>query len=183
MKRILFAALAVVLAVGFAGTVNAKKMYLLNFDKGGMPNDNNNVDCSLAEDKAPKGQIYLKLVAIKPDAQYWCGEYAPKKANWDGYDVIKFDYFNEDKGPTAINFVVKPKGSDYNTRFDASIVARPGKGSVEIEIAGACGNGGNPIDWKTPIGQWNISGMLKAPLHIGNVTLETTEDEADEKKK
>jgi len=184
MKRILLAALVAVLAVGFAGTVSAKKMYLLNFDKGGMPNDNSNVDCSLAEDKAPKGQIYLKVTPIDATKNTWMGEFSPKKANWDGYDLIKFDYFSEAKTPTSLNFVIKPKGvgGDYNGRFDAMVVARPGKGSIEIEIAGACSNNGNPIDWKTPVAQWLISGTYSAPIHYGNVTLETSEDEKETKK-
>jgi len=183
MKKIAVAVLALVLVFGIAGTAAAKKMYLINFDKGGMPNDSNGCEFSLSEEKAPKGQIYLKISPTKDSkpGEMWCGEFGPKKANWDGYDVIKFDYFNEAKGPQALCFIIKPAGSDYNTRLDANFVARPGKGSVEIEIAGACGNGGAPIDWKTPVKQWNIGGV-SGPIHIGNITLETNEDEKDTKK-
>ena len=180
MKRIMLVAVALVIAFGFAGIASAKKMYLLNFDKGGMPNDASGCEFSLSEDKSPKGQIYLKIVPAK-EGIMWCGELSPKKANWDGYDVIKFDYFNEGKVPQSLVLCIKRKGDKYNTRLDANFVARPGKGSVEIEIAGACGNSGNPIDWKTPVAQWVISGV-KAPIHIGNITLESTEDEKDSKK-
>ena len=181
MKRYLGVALAIVLALGIAGSVSAKKMYLINFDKGGMPNDVNACEASLSEEKAPKGQVYLKITAA-PGASFYCGEFAPKKANWDGYDVIKFDYFNEGKNPQALTLTVKPTGSDYATRFDASFVARPGKGSVEIEIAGASGNGGSPMDWKKPINIWNLNGSLTSPIHIGNITLETLEDDKPAKK-
>jgi len=182
MKRITIAVLAIVFTVGFSGTLNAKKMNILNFDKGGMPSSKNNVEVSLAENKAPKGQIYLKMVPIVPGELFWCGEYQPKKAVWDGFDVLKFDYFNEDKNPVNLQIVIKPKGREtYQARFDSNIVARPGKGSVEIELIGSCGNDGNIVDWKTPVAQWNISGKLNAPLHIGNVTVETLEDEKDKK--
>ena len=82
----------------------------------------------------------------------------------------------------GIIFVVKPKGAEgYYTRFDSSFVVRPGKGSVEIEIAGSCNNSGAPLDWKVPVAQWLISGTYSAPIHYGNITLETMEDEKETK--
>jgi len=171
-----------VLAVCF--TADAKKMYLINFDKGGMPNDSANCEFALSEEHAPKGQIYLKVTTKTPTANdyYWCGEFGPKKANWDGYDVVKFDYFNESKSPVSSAFSIRPKGSTYATRLDASFVMRPGKGSVEIEIAGACSNSGTPLDFKIPLIQWGLTGQGSVVFHIGNITLETNEDEKDSKK-
>jgi len=178
MKKVMVASFALLLVLGFAVTANAKKTAIINFDKGGMPNDMNCVEAALCEDHAPKGQVFLKIMTTKDfkDA-WWCGEFGPKKANYDGYDVIKFDYFNEDSAPVSLAFIIKPKGSDYNTRMDVNCMLRPGKGSIEFDIAGACGNGGQPIDWKTPVGQWNLSGgALKKPIHIGNIWLATSDD-------
>jgi len=173
---------AVLAAVCF--NASARKMYLINFDKGGMPNDSANCEFALSEDKAPKGQIYLKITTKTPTANdyYWCGEFGPKKANWDGYDVVKFDYFNESKTPVSSALSIRPQGSDYNTRLDANFVMRPGKGSVEIEIAGACSNGGSPLDFKIPLKQWGLTGQGSVVFHIGNITLETNEDDKDAKK-
>ena len=182
MKKALVVALAVALVFGISVSAQAKKMFVMNFDKGGMPNDSSNCEFSLSEEKAPKGQIYLKVTATEAGKPIMFGEYAPKKANWDGYDVVRFDYFNEGKNPQALIFTIKPKGATYPTRMDASFIARPGKGSVEIEIAGACGNGGTPIDWKTPLYQWYVNGPLSSAIHFGNITLETLEDDKPAKK-
>ena len=127
MKRYLVMALAIALALGIAGSVSAKKMYLINFDKGGMPSDINACEASLSEEKAPKGQVYLKITASAP---FYIGEFGPKKANWDGYDVIKFDYFNEGKTPQSLNFIVKPVGSDYTTWMQALL---PGPAKVRLK--------------------------------------------------
>ena len=139
MKKVIILALSMLLSLGMFGTLHAKKMYLINFDKGGMPNDSTGCEFSLSEEKAPKDHVYLKVIPNKKDKGgdvWWIGEFGPKKANWEGYDVIRFDYFNEGTQPQQLVFLIKPKGSDYNTRLDSQFVARPGKGSVEVEIAG-----------------------------------------------
>ena len=78
-----------------------------------------------------------------------------------------------------MNFMIKPKGTEYKNRMDNTIVLRPGKGTCEIEIAGASANNGSSIDWKTPIAQWSIGAKISGIFQIGSISLETTEDEKE----
>jgi len=188
MRKLLIVFSAVVLTLSLVSIASAKKMYVVNVDKGEMPNDISGCEVNLTEDNATtKGGLMLKLkiVASKKES-WWVGEYNPKRGIWDGYDYFVFDAYNPENNPISLEFIVKPvRGVSYKDRFDQSIVLRPGKNRVEISIAGATTNGGGAIDWKKKIAQWNIGeGQSSKPgriIYVGNFRLETEGHEEEEK--
>jgi hypothetical protein len=185
MRKLLIVFSAVVLTLSLVSIASAKKMYVVNVDKGEMPNDISGCEVTLTEDNATtKGGLMLKIVSSKES--WWVGEQNPKRGRWDGYDYFVFDAYNPEKNPISLVFTVKPvSGASYNERFNQSIVLRPGKNRVEISIAGATTNGGDAINWKKKIAQWNISEYQSSKpgrtIYVGNFRLETEGHEEEEK--
>jgi len=180
MRKLLkfFGIIALLIALGIPAA--AKKLDLLKFDKGETPNDTNACETSLAEEHpAKKGGVSLK-VSISGD-DWWIGECPPKRGLLDGFDIIKFGIFNPSKEPRGLNFVIKPKSPiSYEDRFDSSIVVRPGQNDLEIEITGACTNGGKPLSLKDRIAIWSLSGGFKKGENFFFQTFKAeTADEGD----
>jgi hypothetical protein len=153
MKKVLLAVCTLVLLVGFSG---AKKLDVLKFDKGEMPNDVNQAECSLAEEHAmKKGGVSCKVT--RTGDGWWVAECPPKRRIWDGFDVLKIGLFNPQQKPLSFNFVIKPKSPiAYEDRFDYAFVARPGQNEIEVELTGACTNGGKPLSLKDGIAIWGM---------------------------
>ena len=175
--RKLMLLLAVVLAV--SGLAFAKKANLLNVEKGELPNDSSAVNINLSEENAfTKGGVCLKLDAATYPADFHAGDFQPKKGVWDGFDYLRFEYFNPGKTPMGLELVVKPEGAggDYTLRFDQPLMFAPGKHAIEVELTGACSNNGAAIDWKKKIKQWYLAGKLIGPLYIGNFMLLGADD-------
>jgi hypothetical protein len=178
MKKIIRVLNVIIVIFGLVNIASAKKMYVVNVDKGEMPNDISGWEVTLSEEYATtKGGLMLK-VSSKGEGG-WMGEYNPKRGIWDGYDYFVFNAYNPGKDPVSINLTIKPTPNcTYNDRFDQPIVLRPGKNKVEVPLAGATTNGGGAINWKNKISQWNINGSIKE-LYIGSFML-MTEDELEE---
>ena len=158
MKRVsqVLGVLAFLLLLGVPAAVSAKKLEILKFDKGETTSDNSNVEVSLAEEhSAKKGGVSEKVT--RTGDGWWVAECPPKRGIWDGFDVIKIGIFNPNKAPLSFNFVIKPKAPiAYEDRFDYSFVARPGQNDVEVELTGACTNGGKPLVLKERIAIWGM---------------------------
>jgi|GEM_PF-1293737 len=188
MKKfsVLFSVLALVMCL--AGSASAKRMMVVNTDKGEMTNDNGaGIEVTLSEDNSvTKGGLTLMLKAGEKGGG-WLGEFNPKRGVWDGYESFKFDCFNPDKSPASLNFMVKPvAGATYDQRFDCPVVIRPGKSVAEVTISGANTNSGAAIDWTKKIYIWNLSGFKpNQVLYMQNFRLETedAEEEAPKTKK
>jgi len=185
MKKISIVLSVIAIMISLTGALNAKKMVVLNTDKGELPNDNGGeVEVTLSEEhSATKGGLTLKVTA-SAKGKGWIGEINPKRGVWDGYECFKVDVFNPGNKPATLNFVVKPtSGADYNERFDSPIVIRPGKSTAEVQISGANTNGGKGIDLSKKIAQWIISNFQpKQVLYFQNFRLETEGDEKEEPK-
>jgi len=181
MKKlsVLFTVLA--LLVSLTGLASAKKMMVLNTDKGEMPNDVTGIEVSLSEENSvTKGGLTLMIKAGEKGGGYF-GEFNPKRGVWDGYESFKFDVFNPGKAPAALNLTVKPvTGATYQNRFDCPIVVRPGKSVAEVTISGANTNGGAAIDWTKKIYIWSIDGFKpNQVLYMQNFRLETEDAEEE----
>lgn len=186
MKKILWILSMVIFIMGLStiGTAKVKKLMLVDINKGQMPNEIKG-KASLSEENAPKeGEVTLKI-EVGEDGLFHVGEYSPKKCVWEGFDTFKFDAYNPGKEMIKLHMSLRPfMPFAYNNRFDADLVIRPGKSTVEVPIAGTVTNDGTPIDWKK-VYHWYIHNpALLAPgttLYLGNFRLETEEEEVEKK--
>ena len=189
MKKTLMLLGVIVAVMGFSTEASAKKMMLINLDKGEMPTDVVGVEASLSEEHATtKGGLSLQL-EVKAKAEgatsegWYVGEYGSvKRGVWDGYEYLRFDVFNPTKEMLPLNITIR-QGS---LKLDSPIVARPGQSTLELQIAGLTDNKGAAFDLTTKLKAWNINqyGAVKAKsvLFISNIRLETDGDEAAPKK-
>ena len=174
MKKLMLVTALLALVFGLAA---AKKANVMNVEKGELPSDVSKCTVNLSEENAfTKGGVSLKVDAAAYPVSCAFGEYQPKKGVWDGFDYLRFEYFNPGKTPMGLIMTIKPEGSDYQTRFDQPIMLAPGKHAIEIELTGACSNNGQAIDWKKKLKQWYINGNLTGPIYLGNVQLMGADD-------
>ena len=186
MKKLILAA-SLVLCLAFSA--GAKKMIIINIDKGAIPDSIAGCTASLDDNEkfcGKKGGMSLK-VECAADEGCFIAECPPKKAVWDGFDVIKYNIYNPQKGPISINMTIKSKqfGNDYNKRIDYTCMAKPGMNEIEFDITGTCANDGSIYDWKGPIGIWTIAPGLKKgeAIYLSNFRVETAEDDSKDSKK
>jgi hypothetical protein len=184
MKKLLVVLLALVCIVTLA---SAKKMYFLNIDKGDLPGDSNGVALSLSEEHAStKGGMSLLVENTNDPLKEGCffGECPPRKGVWDGFDVLKCDVFNPGSKPVQMSLVIKPIPNVYEKRIDFNFLCRPGKSTMEYELAGATSNDGNAFDWKKKMGQWTwcVGGEKGGKIYISNLRLETSDEGEKEEK-
>ena len=163
------------LVVCLSVAAGAKKMNLLNPDKGQIFNTTNGCEVSLTEEHAKKGETMIKVDL--GGGGWWAGIENPK--SFKGFDLMKFRLFNADKAPIKLAFHVK--FNDYSCpwekRFVYDFMAKPGENEIEIEILGATTVDGTPIDWGTKIIAGSFTGEAKkCTLYFGKITLETSED-------
>jgi len=158
-------------------------MYIVNFDKGTIPTDNNNCDVSLSEEHASsKGGMSILVAPSGPG--WWFGECPPMKAVWDGYQFLRFDAFNPSDKPITMVLLIKPKPNEYEKRIDWEITLKPGQGSYEMDMYKVKTNNKGHFIWKNEISQWAwCSGeFTKSGLkfYVSNLRLES-EDEGKKK--
>jgi len=158
----------------------AKKKAIIDIDNG-MPNDFNGCKLELTTENAPKGSTWLRVIPDPGDVLV--GVLRPRFKIWEGYDVITFDYFNESKEAQDWTLIIYPAKGDYHTRADLKFRCRPGKGSIELDIAGINSNFAGRFNWKKPIDKFHFYGPLTAPIQISSVWLETREEEPAKEKK
>jgi len=172
--------MAIMLALVFvAFFVSAKKLTVVNIEKGELPSDIAKFICNLSEEHTfSKGGVSLKVEAEKYPTLGIVGEYNPRKGVWDGYDYFWVEYFNTAKKPVSLTLLLKHTGDTYQTRLDQNVMLRPGKGAIEVELNGACSNDGKAFDFKKKLVQWNLGGNIEAPIYFGSFQL-LTSDELD----
>ncbi len=188
MKRLMSIAAVAALALCVSLSAGAKKMTIVNFDKGEIPDSNNGVNVSLDDNEkfcGKKGGMSMKVEVVAEGS--WVAQCPPKKAVWDGFDLVKFNIYNPGKAPMNIGLVIKSKQymNDYNKRIDFTAMAKPGMNEMEFELTGACSNDGNLYDWKGPIYIWALSaGNVKDVYYMSNFRVETADEgEKDSKTK
>ncbi len=153
-----------------------KKMFLLNINKGELPNDcGGAVKLSLSEENvAQKGDLSLKVV--------WTGEssfgmFNPKNSNWTDFSFIKFTVFNPGKDIVSLSFSARDDSpvKGYATRFDTTVALPPGKSTQEIAIQGVSNNSGGAFNLKK-ITHWYIAGPTTATtLYFSDMMLTTSD--------
>ncbi len=135
---------------------SGKKFYILNIQQGELFNDiGENVDVSLSEEYAIKqGGLSIKIVYKGGNS---CGDWNPKRNNWSDFNYLKMVFHNPSQEIIKLNFAARDdsKKRDYSTRFDQSIVLKPGKNEITIPIQGATNNSGEPFNLKK-ITHWFI---------------------------
>lgn len=127
----------------------AKKLYPLNISQGELFNDfGEGVEFSLSEENAVKeGGLSIKIT-FKSGAS--CGMWNPPRSNWSDFNFLKMVWFNPNKEIVSLNFAVRDdsKKRDYSTRWDNTIVLKPGKSVITIPLQGATNNSGEPFNLK-----------------------------------
>ena len=91
-----------------------------------------------------QGKFACKLTF--PNDGDWPGLHFVKfDGNWEGYDVLKVDVFNPSTEIVALNMSLCDKDSgitkeayfgEYNKRYNASAILKPGKNTIEFELGG-----------------------------------------------
>ena len=195
MKKILMVLGVAVLIAGLSTAAVAKKLIFINVDKGEMPNDIT-ATCDVSVDEkyaSTKNGLALK-VEVKPDGEnkdkisWWIGEFNPRKGIWAGYDYVRIDCFNPSKNTIPLEFSIKPvSGAGYSQSLINPLIARPGKSTLEISIAGATTMGGDAIDFTKKFKSWSLyqynTGKAGTVLYFSNFRLETEGDEETTDKK
>ena len=132
------------------GVASAKKMAILNFNKGEMTDDNNNTVVSLSEENAEKeGDFTLKIEFAEKAKGPWAAVFQPKKAAWAAFTKVKLEVFNPDSKDVKFGWMIKgAKGSNGpDNRKDWELIAKPGKNSFEVKITDEkCNDGTSPLD-------------------------------------
>ena len=112
----------------------SKKLYILNINKGDMPNDSSGVEIILSDENVlEKDDLSLKIKWLSPG---WVGDFQPKRSNWIGMKKIKFNIFNPLDREKTMSFVVKDETSsrDRNSWGIIFFKVKPGMNSIEIGI-------------------------------------------------
>ncbi len=153
-----------------------KKMFLVNINKGELPNDNNGkVALSLSEENvAQKGDLSLKVVWTGGGA---FGMLNPKNSNWGDFNFIKFTVFNAGKDIVSLSFSARDDNpvKGYASRFDTTVALPPGKSTQEIAIQGVSNNSGGSFNIKK-ITHWYIAGpTAETTLFFSDMVLTTSD--------
>ncbi len=136
----------------------AKKMDILNFNKGETPTDGIKAEVSLSEEHALKKNAVTLKVKATEDGGACIAECPPKKGVWGGFDFIKLGIFNPTGKPLKFIFVIKPTTPiKYQDRYDAELLVKPGKNDLEIALTGVSTNGGGALVLKDRIAIWSLS--------------------------
>jgi len=167
---------------------NAKKLYIMNFEKGDMPSDG--TMGTLTEENTDKTNKMMLKVATEGGKSIYFGEWGAKKGNWSDYELLKFKIFNPQKDIVRITMNIgdaeSQKAWDYNNRAQLTFVCRPGASEQEVQIQGTATNSGRAIELKA-IKIWNMTlqptGNKDTTLYFGNIYLETEEEEGSKAKK
>jgi hypothetical protein len=154
----------------FSCPLAAKKMVLLDFNKGEMPTDNINCDVSLAEEHADKeGDFALKVDFKGTEGEGSCGEFKPKKASWEGFKKVKYIVFNP-TGNVISEFGFSIKGAkmtnEPDNRKDWKVELAPGRNEFTVNLPGnLCNDGKTALDFSR-IYIWKFRYYKKTPATI-----------------
>jgi len=168
MRKALMVLAVLALLGSFA---SAKKMAILNFNKGEMPDDNNACTVSLSEEHGDKeGDFTLKLefAAKSKDATPWSAVFQPKKAAWSAFTKVKFNVFNPSDKEVKMGWMIKgAKGSNGpENRKDWEVKLPPGKSEQEIKITDVkCNDGTSPLDC-SKIYIWAFWNLEEQPMTV-----------------
>ena len=147
----------VCLAVLFSVNATAKTMFILNFNRGELPDNSSACASSLSEENAEKeGEVTLKL---EFEGRGWCGMYLPKKSSWTGFKKLKFVLVNAGETPIKdVGFCVKGArgGGGPDNRKDYKFEIPPGAKEFEFTFYGdLCNDGKSPLDTSKVV-IWNF---------------------------
>ncbi len=164
MKTIWAAALCALAGALWAGE---KRAMVLEVSKGVMPDSvPEGVKASLDEQKE-LGGVCLKIVL---DKATWFADCRAK--DWSRFAKFKFDVFNPAQQEAKLNLTLKHKGSTtYDNRVDVPLVAKPGKSTCEVDLAGVKNNNGTAPDL-SQVKIWSVDGPAGSTLYFGDFYLE-----------
>jgi len=169
--RIVRTGLLMVFAFALCSGVWAENVYLLNLDKGELPNDASGMEYKLTNEYAKEGKFSLKITAPAGGGG-WIGQWNPKIKDWSSYDSLKFNYFNPSQEIISAALTITPVGGGYNERLDQKIVLRPGEGTAEVRLKGAVNNSGGDLNLSN-LQKWNINSLKSgAVIYISNLHFE-----------
>lgn len=148
-----------------------QKAYLLNVQKGELPNDASaQVALTTDNPEQPDG-ITLKVTYGKGAF----GQYNPRLKDWSSFQTMRFYVFNPAQQPVSLYLALRDKDTvDYNTRSDIPFTVQPGRNNISLPIRGAVRINGAAFDLSS-IRQWFISRSAEGPdqdLYFGDIVLE-----------
>ncbi|MEI7905191.1 MAG: hypothetical protein WCI43_07245 [Candidatus Firestonebacteria bacterium] len=159
------------------GAASAKKMAVLNFNKGDMTDDNNNTVVSLSDENSEKaGDFTMKCDFSEKSKSPWAAVFQPKKATWSGFTKIKLGVFNP--GTEDLKFAWMIKGAKMSNgpdnRKDWELTAKPGKNLLEVKLTDViCNDGKSQLDI-SKIFIWALWNLEEKPvtLYFSKISLE-----------
>src|SRR3989339_1167190 len=150
MKKILFFAFLFLALTVYAGKEKPKVLFDFEDDKEftRFERDNDATKDYPTEkivENATSGKYSLKVTF--PKEGQWPGLHFTKfDKDWSKYDLLKVDIFNAQKEVIAVNFACADEDAgftkelyfgEYSKRYAARSILRPGKNTLEVELAGA----------------------------------------------
>jgi hypothetical protein len=139
------------------GFTQAKKIYILDINKGEMPNDTNGAETILSDENVVKeGDLSLKIKWISSG---WVGDWQPKKANWKGMKKLRCNIFSSSEKEKIMSFVIKDDKSekDRNTWGIIFFKLKPGMNNVELDIENLKTKDNSRLINLGQIRQWHFS--------------------------
>jgi len=140
---------------------------ILEVSKGVMPDSIPEGVKGSLDEKPALGGVCLKMVF---DKATWFGDCRAK--DWSRFAKLKFDVLNPAQQEAKINLTIKHKGSTtYDNRADIPLLAKPGKSTCEVDLAGVRNNDGTAPDLSL-VKIWSLDGPTGSTLYFGDIYLE-----------
>ncbi len=134
-----------------------KRIYILDINKGDMPNDTSGAEIILSDENVLKeGDLSLKIKWISSG---WVGEWQPKKANWSGMKKIKFNAYSVSEKEKIMSFVIKDdkSTSDRNTWAIIFFKLKPKMNKIELDLENLKTKGNSRVINLNQIRQWHFT--------------------------
>ncbi|MEI7905196.1 MAG: hypothetical protein WCI43_07270 [Candidatus Firestonebacteria bacterium] len=148
MKKFIKVFFVLALVAGLSISASAKKMTVMSFNKGELPDDVFGCESTLSEDNVEKkGDFSLKLTF---ENKGWAGLDKPKKGAWKDYLKCRFIVVNPtDKPLEGFGFMIKgaKMTNTPENRKDWAFTLKPGKNELEVPLVNVlCNDGKSTLD-------------------------------------
>ncbi|MBM4039693.1 MAG: hypothetical protein FJ290_14385 [Planctomycetes bacterium] len=164
---------AVVCALAGALWGGERRAPVLEVSKGVMPDSVPDGVKGSLDERPELGGVCLKVVL---DKATWFADCRAK--DWSRFAKFKFDVLNPAQAEAKLNVTLKHRGSTtYDNRVDVPLLAKPGKSTCEVDLAGVKNNNGTAPDL-TQVKIWSVDGPAGSTLYFGDFYLEGEVDAA-----
>jgi hypothetical protein len=156
------------------GQEATQKVILLNVSRGQLPPDTGQEDKThpeIVEDFKELGGKALKVPFARGDS---FGGRAGSTTNWKRFAFFRFDAFNPEQEPVALELaIVHARSSSFQTRVVVPIKLKPGKSEVKLGVDEMLNVNGSSPDLAHVTRWYLLDAANKGPtVYFGDITLE-----------